>query len=158
MATGVPSVSAMHHKRVEGVSDDVDFEIHGAEMQFVEIELDPGESAVAEAGSMMYKPRDVSMDTVFGDGSGKEGGLGGKLFGAAKRLITGESLFTTVYTHEGAGKARVRRRIAHAVSAELEQRLLESGEAALDGPCQEVMSGTCSVEEAARDWLDKNMR
>ncbi len=76
-------------------------------MQFVEIELDPGESAVAEAGSMMFKHPDINMETAFGDGSGQSSGLFDKLVGAGKRLITGESLFTTVFTHEGEGKARV---------------------------------------------------
>ena len=71
-------------------------------MQFVEIELDPGESAVAEAGAMVWKDATVGMATVFGDGS-----INGKLLGADKRLITGESLFTTVFTHNGKGKARV---------------------------------------------------
>ncbi len=92
-----------------GRADDIDFEIKGSEMQFVEIELDPGESAVAEAGSMMFKDAKISMSTVFGDGShGQQtGGFFGKLVGAGKRLLTGESLFTTVYTHDGTGKARV---------------------------------------------------
>lgn len=88
-------------------ADEVDFEIHGREMQFVEIELDPGESAISEAGSMMYKDPHVEMTTVFGDGSGQEGGFMGKLLGSGKRLLTGEGLFTTVFTHQGAGKARV---------------------------------------------------
>jgi len=89
--------------------DVVDYEIKGSEMQFVEIELDPGEAAVGEAGSMMFMDAGISMDTVFGDGSQSSGGSGlfGKLLGAGKRLVTGESLFTTVYTNEGAGKLRV---------------------------------------------------
>jgi uncharacterized protein (TIGR00266 family) len=87
--------------------DVVDYEIKGAEMQFVEVELDPGEAAVGEAGSLFFMDPQVSMDTVFGDGSGGGGGLFGKLLGAGKRLVTGESLFTTVYTNQGAGKARV---------------------------------------------------
>ncbi len=89
-------------------SDEVDYTIFGAEMQFVEIELDPGESAVAEAGAMMYKDADVEMETIFGDGS-KSGGGGfmNRLLGAGKRLITGESLFTTVFTHTGQGKGHV---------------------------------------------------
>jgi uncharacterized protein (TIGR00266 family) len=88
--------------------DVVDYEIKGAEMQFVEIELDPGEAAVGEAGSMMFMDAGVQMDTVFGDGSQQQqGGLFGKLLGAGKRLVTGESLFTTVYTNQGSGKARV---------------------------------------------------
>ncbi len=87
--------------------DVVDFEIKGAEMQFVEVELDPGEAAIGEAGSMMFMDTDIDMDTVFGDGSRQQGGLFGKLLGAGKRLITGESLFTTVYTNQGQGKKRV---------------------------------------------------
>ena len=79
--------------------DVVDYEIKGAEMQFVEIELDPGEAAVGEAGSMFFMDAGVAMDAVFGDGSNSQGGLFGKLLGAGKRLLTGESLFTTVYTN-----------------------------------------------------------
>jgi uncharacterized protein (TIGR00266 family) len=87
----------------------IDFEVKGAEMQFVEIELDPGESAIAEAGSMMFKDATVSMETVFGDASAQSqnSGFFGKLVGAGKRLLTGESLFTTVFTQQGQGKARV---------------------------------------------------
>ncbi|WP_334164788.1 TIGR00266 family protein [Phenylobacterium sp.] len=96
------------HHRSAGLADDIDFEIKGQELQFVEIELDPGESAIAEAGALVWKDAAVGMTTVFGDGSGGEGaGFMGKLLGAGKRLITGESLFTTVFTHGGAGKARV---------------------------------------------------
>ncbi|SHO80576.1 DUF124 domain-containing protein [hydrothermal vent metagenome] len=91
-------------------SDEIDYEIFGEDIQYVEIELDPNESAVAEAGSMMYKHSAIVMDTVFGDGSGSRddsGGLFDRLVGAGKRLVTGESLFTTVFTHKGNGKARV---------------------------------------------------
>ena len=95
------------HARVAGSADDIDFEIKGQELQFVEIELDPGESAVAEAGSMVWKDASVGMTTVFGSGAGQEGGFMGKLVSAGKRLVTGESLFTTVFTHGGTGKARV---------------------------------------------------
>jgi uncharacterized protein (TIGR00266 family) len=88
--------------------DVVDYEIKGAEMQFVEVELDPGEAAVGEAGSMFFMDADITMDTVFGDGSSNQtGGIFGKLMGAGKRLVTGESLFTTVYTNAGSGKRRV---------------------------------------------------
>ena len=90
--------------------DVVDYEIKGAEMQFVEIELDPGEAAVGEAGSMMFMDAGIQMDTVFGDGSQSGsggGGLFGKLLGAGKRLVTGESLFTTVYTNQNSAKSRV---------------------------------------------------
>ncbi len=95
------------HHRSANVADDIDYEIKGQELQFVEIELDPGESAVAEAGAMVWKDASVEMTTVFGSGAGQEGGFMGKLLGAGKRLITGESLFTTVFTHRGSGKARV---------------------------------------------------
>jgi uncharacterized protein (TIGR00266 family) len=89
-------------------ADEIDFKIMGAEMQFVEVELDPGESAVAEAGAMMYKDRSIEMETIFGDGSGGQGGgFMDKLLGAGKRLLTGESLFMTVFTHTGQGKAHV---------------------------------------------------
>jgi uncharacterized protein (TIGR00266 family) len=87
--------------------DVVDYEIKGSEMQFVEVELDPGEAAVGEAGSLFFMDAAIGMDTVFGDSSKQTGGLLGKLVGAGKRLITGESLFTTVYTNQGAGKQRV---------------------------------------------------
>ncbi len=87
---------------------DIDFKIFGEEMQFVEVELDPGESAVAEAGAMMYKDSSVKMETAFGDGSSSGGGgFMDKLMGAGKRLLTGESLFITVFTHQGGGKAKV---------------------------------------------------
>lgn len=88
--------------------DVVDYQLHGDDMQFVEIELDPGEAAIGEAGSMMYMEDGIRMDTVFGDGSSSGGGgLFGKLLGAGKRLVTGESLFTTVYTNDGHGKRKV---------------------------------------------------
>ena len=86
----------------------IDYEIHGRDMQYVEIELDPGESAVSEAGSMMHKDPSIEMATIFGDGSGQGGGtFMDQLVGAGKRVLTGESLFMTVFTHTGAGKARV---------------------------------------------------
>ena len=88
--------------------DVVDFEIKGSEMQFVEVELDPGEAAVGEAGSLFFMDAGIGMDTVFGDGSGGGGGgFFGKLLGAGKRLVTGESLFTTVYTNNASTKQRV---------------------------------------------------
>jgi uncharacterized protein (TIGR00266 family) len=90
------------------LAHDIDFKIFGKEMQFVEIELDSGESAVAEAGAMMYKDAPVRMETIFGDGSHTgSGGFMDKLLGAGKRLLTGESLFITVFTHQGGGKAHV---------------------------------------------------
>jgi len=88
-------------------SDEVDFEVFGHEMQFVEVELDPGESVVAEAGGMMYMGDGIQMQTIFGDGSNQQGGFMDKLVGAGKRMLTGESLFMTVFTHQGHGKSRV---------------------------------------------------
>lgn len=104
----VPSFPVARHARTS-LADDIEFEIKGAEMQFVEIELDPGESAIAEAGNMFFKAPTIEMTTVFGDAAapGQSGGLLGKVLSAGKRLVTGESLFTTVFTHEGQGKARV---------------------------------------------------
>ena len=87
--------------------DVIDYEIKGAEMQFVEVELDPGEAAIGEAGSMMFMDAGIGMDTVFGDASAQQGGIFGKLLGAGKRLVTGESLFTTVYTNNVGSKQRV---------------------------------------------------
>ena len=84
---------------------EVEFKIYGEDLQFVEIMLDPGETIVAEAGAMMYMDSAVQMETIFGDGSGKEGkDLMGKLFSAGKRVITGESLFMTAFTNKGSGK------------------------------------------------------
>ena len=107
---GAPSPSHMPPPPGAGMrADDIDFRIVGHDMQFVEVELDPGESAVAEAGALMFKDASVQMDTVFGDGrtSGAGGGFMDKLLSAGKRVVTGESLFTTVYTHTGQGKAKV---------------------------------------------------
>jgi uncharacterized protein (TIGR00266 family) len=86
---------------------EIDFRIVGTEMQFVEVELDPGESAVAEAGSMMYMTPGIDMETVFGDGSQQKTGVMNALLGAGKRLITGESLFMTVFTNQAPGKQQV---------------------------------------------------
>ena len=93
-------------KKSGGTADDVDFDVHGEEMQFVEVELDPGESVVAEAGSMMYMGEGIEMQTIFGDGSQKTSSMMDKLVGAGKRLLTGESLFMTIFTHHGSGKGR----------------------------------------------------
>ena len=86
--------------------DVVDYEIFGNEMQYVEVELDPGEAAVGEAGVMMYMQDGIQMETIFGDGS-QQGGFFGKLMGAGKRLLTGESLFTTVFQNTASSKQRV---------------------------------------------------
>ncbi|MCX4026880.1 TIGR00266 family protein [Spartinivicinus sp. SM1973] len=86
----------------------MDYKIYGTETQFLELELDPKESAVAEAGAMMYKTSGVEMETIFGDGSQQQSsGFMSQLMGAGRRLITGESLFTTVFTQTGSGKGKV---------------------------------------------------
>lgn len=85
----------------------IDYRIVGEEMQFVEVELDPGETAVAEAGSFMMMDDGIQMETIFGDGSQQQGGLLNKLFSAGKRMLVGESLFMTAYTNVGVGKRRV---------------------------------------------------
>ncbi len=85
---------------------EIDYRLIGEEMQAVEVELDPGESVIAEAGSLMMMDPSIRMDTVFGDGSSQDRGIFGKLVSAGKRLLTGEGLFMTVYTHQGEGKAR----------------------------------------------------
>jgi uncharacterized protein (TIGR00266 family) len=87
---------------------EVDYKIHGDDMQFVEVELDPGESAVAEAGAMMYMSGGIGMETIFGDGSSQRSvGVMGALLGAGRRLLTGESLFMTVFTNQASGKQHV---------------------------------------------------
>jgi uncharacterized protein (TIGR00266 family) len=83
---------------------EIDYRIHGEEMQCVEIELDPQETVVAEAGSFMMMQDGIQMQTIFGDGSNQQNGILGKLFSAGKRLLTGESLFMTAFTNIGGGK------------------------------------------------------
>jgi uncharacterized protein (TIGR00266 family) len=86
---------------------EVDFQVFGDDLQFVEVELDPGEAALAEAGGMMYMDDGIAMETIFGDGSQPSSGVMGALMGAGKRLLTGESLFMTVFQNTGTGKRRV---------------------------------------------------
>ena len=83
---------------------ELDYKIYGDDMQCVEIELDPQETVIAEAGSLMYMDGNIEMATVFGDGSDKNNGFVSKLFSAGKRVLTGESLFMTTYTNQGAVK------------------------------------------------------
>ena len=85
---------------------EIDFEIHGSELQFVEIELDPQEAVVAEAGAMLYMDMDIEMETKMGAGL-KPSGFLGKVIGAGKRKLTGESLFMTVFQNRGMGKQKV---------------------------------------------------
>jgi len=88
---------------------EIDYKIEGEDLQFVEVELDPGESVVAEAGALMYMTAGIQMETIFGDGSGQNQakGLMGALLGAGKRILTGESLFMTVFTAQGGRRERV---------------------------------------------------
>jgi uncharacterized protein (TIGR00266 family) len=86
---------------------EIDFKVYGDDMQFVEIELDPMEAVVAEAGGMMFMEDGIQMETIFGDGSQQNSGFLGTLLGAGKRLLTGESLFMTVFQNRGMGKKKV---------------------------------------------------
>lgn len=86
---------------------EIDYEIFGDDMQFVEIELDRHETVIAEAGNMMMMERGIQMDTIFGDGSKKQSGFMDKMLGAGKRLLTGESLFMTTFTNTQGGKQKV---------------------------------------------------
>jgi uncharacterized protein (TIGR00266 family) len=87
--------------------DQIDYKIYGDDMQFVEVELDPNEATVAEAGGMMYMDDGIDMETVFGDGSQQQSGFMGALMGAGKRLLTGESLFMTVFYNRSGQKKRI---------------------------------------------------
>lgn len=87
---------------------EIDYKIYGEELQFVEIELDPNETAIAESGAMMMMEDNIQMQTIFGDGSAQQNtGLLGKLMSAGKRVLTGESLFMTAFTNVGQGKKKV---------------------------------------------------
>ena len=89
-------------------SDEIDYEIFGEEMQYVVVELDPGEMVIAEAGAMMFMTPEIKMETQFGDPSAEQqGGLFGKLMTAGKRVLTGESLFVTTFSQTGSGKGQV---------------------------------------------------
>jgi uncharacterized protein (TIGR00266 family) len=88
-------------------SHEIDYKIYGEEMQCVEVELDPDETAISESGSFMMMDEDIEMSTIFGDGSNQEKGFMGKIFSAGKRLLTGESLFLTAFTNIGVAKQRV---------------------------------------------------
>ena len=86
---------------------EIDYQVLGNEMQFVEIELDPQEAVVAEAGGMMFMEDDIDMETILGDGSKQNSGFLGSLMGAGKRLLTGESLFMTVFLNRGQVKRKI---------------------------------------------------
>jgi uncharacterized protein (TIGR00266 family) len=86
---------------------EIDYKIYGEELQFVELELDPGETAIAESGAFMMMEDYIQMQSIFGDGSQQSQGLFGKLLSAGKRVLTGESLFMTAFTNIGTGKRKV---------------------------------------------------
>lgn len=86
---------------------EIDYRIYGEEMQFVEIELDPQEAVIAESGSFMMMDDGIKMETIFGDGSKKDKGFLGKILGAGKRILTGESLFMTAFYNDLVGKRNV---------------------------------------------------
>lgn len=86
---------------------EIDYRIYGGEMQYVEIELDPQEAVIAESGSFMMMDDGIKMDTIFGDGSQKDKGFLGKILGAGKRILTGESLFMTAFYNDLTGKRNV---------------------------------------------------
>jgi uncharacterized protein (TIGR00266 family) len=85
----------------------VDYELIGDDMQIVEVELDPGETVIAEAGAMNYMEEDVTFEARMGDGSSTDDGIMGKLLNVGKRVLTGESVFLTHFTNQGSGKQRV---------------------------------------------------
>src|SRR5690625_3649956 len=87
---------------------EIDYKLYGDDMQFVEVELDPQETVIAEAGSLMMMAKEIQMETIFGDVSANSGGgIVGKLLGAGKRVLKGESLFMTAFTNQGVGKEHV---------------------------------------------------
>lgn len=106
---------------------EVDYQIHGNETQFVEIELDPMEAVVAESGAMMFMDDGIAMDAILGDGSQQHSGFMGALLGAGKRLLMHESLFMTVYQNQGATKRRI------AFGAPIPGRIIPVGLSALGG-------------------------
>jgi uncharacterized protein (TIGR00266 family) len=101
----VPTVPATTSRQAP--SGELRFEVKGHEMQYVEIELDPGQSCIAEAGAMMFKDAAVGMETIFGDGADQDQGLLGKLWRGAKRALSGSTLFMTRFTHQGYDRAHV---------------------------------------------------
>ena len=89
------------------MTHEIDYKIFGEEMQYVEVELDPTETAIAESGAFMMMEEGIDMETIFGDGARANQGIMGKLMSAGKRLLTGESLFMTAFTNNGQGKKKV---------------------------------------------------
>lgn len=102
-----PGVSGAPMAASARVSHEIDYEVHGEEMQYVEITLDPSETVIGEAGAMMYMTSGIKMETVFGDPSEQNQGVLGKLMSAGKRALTGESLFVTTFTAIGSQREQV---------------------------------------------------
>jgi uncharacterized protein (TIGR00266 family) len=102
-----PSMSGGHSGGRPRRSDEIDYEIFGDEAQYVEITLDPGEQAIAEAGALMFMTAGIQMETVLGDPSEQQSGFLGKAISAGKRVLTGESLFMTTFTNQGHARAVV---------------------------------------------------
>ena len=109
LAAAFPGAGAPPPPPPGAAAHEIDFEIGGGEMQYVEILLDPGEACIAEAGAFFYMDPGIQMETIFGDGSaaGASGGLMGKLLSAGKRVLTGESLFMTVFSNGAGQRQRV---------------------------------------------------
>ena len=120
-------------------SHEIDYQILGHDIQLVEVELDPDETVIAEAGALTYMQDDIEFETRMGDGADPDEGFMGKLFGAGKRLITGESLFMTHFTNRGSGKRRV------AFSAPVPGSVLPINLAEEGGEiiCQKDVPGSC---------------
>lgn len=89
------------------ISHEIDYKIYGDDIQFVEVELDPRETVIAEAGTMVYMEQGITFEVRMGDGSEPHQGMMGKLFQAGSRILTGESLFLTHFTNSGTGKSKV---------------------------------------------------
>jgi uncharacterized protein (TIGR00266 family) len=106
---GVSGVAPPPPPTGRGRAHEIDFELFGEDMQYLEITLDPGEACIAEAGAFMYMDPGIQMETIFGDGSGQDAGSGfmGKLLSAGKRVITGESLFMTVFGNAAGSRQKV---------------------------------------------------
>ena len=100
-------ISVNQNQNIKMNAHEIDYHIYGEEMQYVEIELDPQEAVVAEAGSFMMMDTDIKMDTIFGDGSNQDTSVLGKIFSAGKRMLTGESLFMTAFLNIGSNKRKV---------------------------------------------------
>ena len=101
-AEAMPTPGQVRERTSSAVADEIDYEVFGDDMQFCEVTLDPGEQVIAEAGAMLYMTAAIGMDTVFGDPSASQQGFWDKITSAGKRALTGESIFMTTFTNQGA--------------------------------------------------------